>query len=435
MSKKSLFYCNTVDELLAMASMPMSAYPTIASSMRNVELPLDQDDYNWITGSQVHVFQTGETSQRFTRSNLSAPTFSPDDPIIVTGVCVFVYPEPYSTVIEGNTFTPFSSITDAIQTPASPINLRKDAGFLNGLFAAGVQPAGFSDACAAQLDFGGPTWRFIWAFLNAMRLEFKCPNSQLETLMNERLIDIGNSCSRVDFEGLSNAKTPHTFITRRYNQRVPGMTLPTNYATSDGADPPADLGYFVPINCEQLADESIVPNRMTASDAAYGQPNALPAVETWYRLPFPMPMDQNTKIQMYMERNVGDDAYHTRMIDEGVIRQCAGPIPGVNPNFPLLENGAPAIGSAAFTQIPAGMIRIGLGLKGFQVREGACHQFKRAFNDKSLLHQILNGNYAPFAGAADGCRPLGVSGPVDVGSKIIDNHFNSQDAGYVGEED
>lgn len=425
--KKPISYCNTIDELLAMTRMPLSAYPTIASAMREIQLPLNEDDYNWISGNKVQVFQLNDRPRSMSYSNLTPPTFSPDDPIIVTGVCVMLYPEPTSCLIEGNSFGPRNIITE---TPASPINLRGGA-FLNALFAGGQAPAGL-EACAAQLEHGGPTWRFVWAMMQAFRLQFNCPNSSYETLVNERLVDIGNACARVEFDGLSDAKTGHIYLTRKYNNR--SFDAPDSPNTSDGAGNVPNPGYFVPINSEQTADGEIVPNRMTAVEVAYGQPNGLPAIETWYRLPFPMPMDQNTKISMYMEPSAGDEVYQQRMIDEGVLRQCASPIPGIAGTFPLREGQAVNIGNASFTHIPHGMIRVGLGLKGFQVREGVCHQWKRAIADKSLIADLLNNgteHYTRMGGAAVGvCGPSG-----DLGSKVIDSFMAGQDAGPVGEDE
>ncbi|MFA5053211.1 MAG: hypothetical protein WC565_04095 [Parcubacteria group bacterium] len=433
MAYPKMFKCNTVDDMLAMSRLPLSVYPTLLSAVRNIELPIDAEDYSWLTGNEVQVFQVAESNTRkFSRSNLTAPTFTPDDPIIVTGVCVFCYTEPYSTVVEGNSFGPASAITE---TPASPINLRGGA-FINQLFQGGALPAGvdLTSISAAQLDHGGATWRFMWALMHAMRLEFKCPNSSLETIMNERLIDIGNACSRVEFNGLSDAKTPHTFITRRYNARAASdPTMPAAGTEAyDNPDAVAHLPYFVPVNCEQTADGEIVPNRMVATDAAYGQPNALPAVETWYRLPFPMPLDTNTKIQMYMEPGAGDEDYRTRMIDEAIIRAAEGPIPGVAGTFPLSENGDDNIGLANFTQIPTGMVRVGLGFKGFQVREGVCSQWKRVLSNKALMQELLNGTYSPMQGTFANCSAL--AGPTDQADKIIDEYMSAVgEAGPVGD--
>lgn len=460
MQQQPLLYCNTVDELIECAKLPMHAYPTVEFALRNIELPLSQTDYNWISSNEINLFgidslMRDNAANRIARGkNTTGPTFTVDTPTVVTGICVFAYGEPYSTVVEGNQFYPRSAMDNAATIPASPINLRQS------LAADGVTPCwqkllpggvagNFTGACPAQLDWGGSTWRFIWAFLNAFRLRFDCPNSAYDTIMNERLVDIGNCCSLIDFSGLSDAKTPHTFIARRLNAVMENITLPTSPATSDGSGTVAEPGYFVPINAEQNADGEITPNRMTAMDAAYGRPAALPAVETWYRLPFPMPLDTNTKIKLILDKAEGDEDYFTRMIDEGVMRSCAGPIPSATgSHFRIDETDHDADddgGYAGFTNIPGGMVRLGLGLKGFQVREGVCHQFKRALGDKALLAQMLTGGgYSPMVAdysgkysSAPGCG--GVAGPgVDVADKIIDARFGGGieevPAGYVGDE-
>ncbi len=445
MERQPLLYCNTVDELIECARLPLHAYPTVEFAVRNVELPLDSDDYDWITSNEINLFGVDSFSPRGMAGKISrgkntiGPTFTVDTPVIVTGICVFAYGEPYSTVVEGNQFGPRVDIAGLDNTPASPINLRSNQ--LANLFEGGAAPSQNTWACPAQLDWGGPTWRFIWAFLNAFRLRFDCPNSAYDSIINERLVDIGNCCSLIDFSGLSDAKTPHTFITRRLNTRLAGITMPSTIQTYDNSPAVTEPGYFVPINSEQNADGEITPNRMTAMDAAYGRPAALPAVESWYRLPFPMPLDTNTKIKLIMDKAEGDEDYEQRMLDEGLMRSCASPIPGVGPNFRLDETEHDADddgGYAGFTNIPGGMMRLGLGLKGFQVREGVCHQWKRTLADKSLMSQLLSSTgYAPAVANYAGIGTCGA--PEDHGDKIIDSYFGGGGieevpAGYVGDE-
>lgn len=447
MERTPYLFCNTVDELIECARLPLHAYPTVEFAVRNVELPLDSDDYDWITSNEINLFGVDSFSTSKPRvargKNTTGPTFTVDTPIVVTGLCVFAYGEPYSTVVEGNQFWPRSAMDGAATIPASPINLR--ASQWAKLCPGGVQ-GDFDGVCPAQLDWGGPTWRFIWAFLNAFRLRFDCPNSAYDTIINERLVDIGNCCSLIDFSGLSDAKTPHNFITRRMNNRLGGVTLPPSVQTVDGASAVTEPGYFVPINSEQNADGEITPNRMTAMDAAYGRPAALPAVETWYRLPFPMPLDTNTKIKLIMDKAEGDEDYEQRMLDEGLMRRCESPIPATTSgNFRIDEtdhDAENAGGYAGFTQIPGGMMRLGLGLKGFQVREGVCHQWKRTLNNKALMSQLLQSQYSPavadYAGKYAEAGTCGSPSEEDHGDKIIDNFFSGGieevPAGYVGDE-
>lgn len=431
MENQNFMYCSTVDELISCASLPLHAYPTIEFAVRNVELPLDNDDYNWLRGNEIDLFGVdsfgvASAAQRIARSkNTTGPTFTVDTPTIITGVCIFAYGEPVSTVVEGNSFFPASTISGLAYTPASPINLRQTAGALANLFEDGSLPQGVT-ACPAQLDWGGPTWRFIWAFLNAYRLRFDCPHSGYDTLINERLVDIGNCCSLIDFTGLSDARMPATFITRRTNERLNGITMPSQDGTYEGAGVVADPGQFVPINAEQNSDFQITPNRLVASEAAYGRPAALPAVESWYRLPFPMPLDANTKIKLVLDKAPGDEDYFQRMMDEGLMRACAGPIAGQSGRFRIDEPGQTADnagGDASFTNIPGGMMRLGLGLKGFQVREGVCHQYKRVVGNKALMTSLLQGQ-AQYGSAMEGYQAYGgmCGAPgVDNADKFIDS--------------
>jgi hypothetical protein len=456
MNRKPFMYCDTVDELIACSALPLHAYPTVEFAMRNVELPLNESDYNWITSNEINLFGVDSFSaqglnRRIARSkNTTGPTFTVDTPIVVTGVCVFAYGEPYSTVVEGNQFFPRSIFNSGgahnAYIPASPINLRSNQ--LANLFNGGSLPSGAS-ACPAQLDWGGPTWRFIWAFLNAFRLRFDCPHSAYDTLINERLVDIGNCCSLIDFSGLSDAKTPHNFITRRMNALLQDINMPDSPSTSDGASAVTEPGYFVPINCEQNADGETTPNRMVANDAAYGRPAALPSVETWYRLPFPMPLDTNTKIKLVMDKAEGDEDYEQRMLDEGLMRTCESPIPATaSGNFRLDEADQDPDddgGYGQFTQIPGGMMRLGLGLKGFQIREGVCHQWKRTLADKALMSQLLSGVWSGQS-AIDAAQAYsgacGAPAPgEDVADKMIDFALSGRggiehvpsDGGPVGE--
>lgn len=424
MSDPKKMFCNTVDELIQCARLPMHAYPTVEFALRNIELPLNRDDYEWLNSNEINMFGIDSfTNQRPSIArgrNTTGPTFTVDTPTIATGVCIFAYGEPYSTVVEGNQFGPTTALTEI---PASPINLRNQALALAALFNAGAVPAGLTMHCPAQLDWGGPTWRLIWAFLNSFRLQFNCPNSGYDIIMDERLVDIGNCCSLIDFSGLSDAKTPATFITRRMNARLAGLVnnLPTALNVSDGYVPIQDPGYFIPINCEQNSDFEITPNRAVADFAAYGRPAALPAIENWYRLPFPMPLDANTKLKLLFERSNGDEDYQVRLNDEGIIRNCVGPVPAIAGGlFPIHEDNKARDatgGDASFTQIPGGMLRLGVGIKGFQVREGVCHQWKRTLQDKSLLSQLMNQQYQVMAGTCGGPN-------ADAASEIIDQHFS-----------
>lgn len=411
----NILHCNTVDDLLAMARMPMSVYPTVASAVRNISLPLNKSDHDWITGNDVQVFQAIEKPRNMSFSNMSGPTFTPDDPIIVTGVSVMVYPEPMSFVVEGNAF----SSNDPLESgTSSPLNWTPGTDEETLEWGEGL-----TQVSMAHLEHGGPTWRFMVALMHAFQLQFNCPKTAFSQLIDEKLIDIGNACARMEFKGLSDAQIGVTKTVRAFNRRVAGFVPP------DGTDRP---GYFLPVNCEldrEASETTPVPYRTPPVSVAYGQPNGLPAFETWYRLPFPMPIDHNTKISMFLRKSAGDEVYQERMREEGLIVQHASPIPGIV----SAEEGL----NYLFTQIPHGMIRIGLGLKGFQVRENVCHSWQKALSrgGKSLAETLLSDGAASVMNGPAPCLPgLGTPGGGDNAAKIIDTVLANQNVGLVGDE-
>lgn len=415
--KMHLLSCNSVDELVRCAKMPLSAYPTTQAAMRNLEFPLDNIDYNELSANEINLFsatQPQATSQRVAySSNMSGPTFTVDNPFICTGVCVILQGEPVSTQIEGNQMGP-RAVLDALTTnPASPLNLRNVAALQAALFGNAAQlPDGFF-GCPSVLDWGGSTWRFIWAVLQAWRLVFECPNSGFENIIDERLADIGNCCPHTNWQGFGDSDHPLMYLTRRMNARLNSMTQPTELASpADGYSPVAESGYFFPVNSEQNEAGEITPYHYLKEKAAYGCPFQTSQYEMWIRLPIPMPLDPNTKIKLTLNRRAGDEDYWYRSLDEGILRRCVGPNPNsatVGCNFPINEAeqaAQDAGGIACQTIIPGGQVRFGLGLKGFQVREGTCHLWRRVLQDKEILMQLLHDNYMPMGGAGSCGSPI-----------------------------
>lgn len=422
---QNLLYCNTVDDMLALSRMPLSVYPTVASAVRNISLPLNKSDHDWITGNDVQVFQATEKPRNMSFSNMSGPTFTPDDPIIVTGVSVMVYPEPMSFVVEGNAFSSNGPLEPGTKSPLNWIPGVDDTGDNEVL---GWDPTKITQVSMAHLEHGGPTWRFMIALMHAFQLQFNCPQTAFSQLINEKLIDIGNACARMEFKGLSDAQIGVTKTVRAYNRKVRGFEPPTGEAQP---------GFFLPVNCEIDRDgesKETVAYRTPPVSVAYGQPNGLPAFETWYRLPFPMPIDHNTKISMFLRRSAGDEVYQERMRNEGLLLQHASPIAGSR----SVEAGL----NALFTQIPHGMIRIGLGLKGFQVRESVCHSWRKALHSgKTLADRLLTsgtateGALSVMNGPAHQKCITGLGAPgSDNAAKVIDAVLANQNVGPVGDE-
>lgn len=401
--------CNTVDELVRVARMPLSAFPTNQLALWNINFPLNNQDYQDLSGNEINLFganqnltNTVNNNRIAYSSNMSGPTITVDNPFIATGLCVVVQGEPMSVQIEGNQFGPKSYVA-GLGNPASPLNLRNQTALLQALLGTAEDlPADFF-ACPSILDWGGPTWRFMWALMQAWRLVFQCPNSGFENIIDERLADIGNCCAHTSFQGFSNSDHPLMYLVRRINELLRTQTLPSSLTSpADAFQAFTESGYFFPLNAEQNSDGEISPYHYQKDSVSYGAPYMTTQCEKWIRLPIPMPLDSNTKIKLTMQRRKGDEDYWYRSLDEAIMRRCAGPVPEIaSCNFPIHEtdqSADPDGGIACQTIIPAGQVRVILGLKGFQVREGTCHLWRRVLQDKELLMQLLQGEYTPNAG-------------------------------------
>jgi hypothetical protein len=408
--KQHILACNSIDELIRVARMPLSAYPTTQNAVWEIDFPLNKADYDALSGVEINLFgvdtdiQQTSTSKKISySSNMTGPTFTVDNPFICVGICVMIQGESVSTQIEGNNYGPKSYLESLSNNPASPLNLRHQTVLLQALMGTEEDlPSDFT-ACPAVLDWGGSTWRFIWALLQAWRIVFDCPHSGFEKIIDERLSDVGSCCSHTAFQGFGDSDHPLMYITRRINHRLASITLPDDLNSADEYASFTESGYFYPLNSEQNSDGEISPYHYQKDRAAYGCPFQFSQYETWLRLPIPMPLDSNTKIKLKMERRSNaDDSYWKRSLDEGTMRKCAGPVPNVaSCNFPIAETDQtpdPDGGISCQTIIPGGQVRIGLGLAGFQVREGTCHLWRRVLDNKELLMQLLQGEYTPMAG-------------------------------------
>jgi len=425
--------CRTLPDLESCLAAPLHAVPTVEYTVRNFELPLNNDDYNFLSQNEINFFATrasdrlGTQSQYSSSRNLTDMTLTFDTPFVLMGLCIYAYGEPYGTAVEGNTFGPQAGVT-AAGLPASPLTLRNQAALLAALFAGGVAPDNLV-ACPAVLDWGGPTWRAIWAFMHAFRLVMKCPSSNYELLLDESLVDIGNCCSQTDYNGFSISKAPHILLSRNINERidVSTFTSPPNLIPG-GAVAGQDPGWFVPVNAEQHADGEIVPYRLSVDFQSMGRPMSEGAVEQWYRLPCPIPMTPSTKVKITLNKAEGDEPYFDRLLQEMSMRRCEYPVNAdLGCNFPIDEDGQDRDvdgGIGCYTNIPGGHMRIGVGLKGFQVRGGVCDQLMTMIEGKSFSQiatqypgLVSPGGVVRSGAAQQVCFPVGALGDPKEGGR------------------
>lgn len=426
LKEEQLHVCKTLDEMFALVRLPLTAHSSKQVVMRTIDVPLSEDDYDLLSAPEINLYrpdnEKANTSGR--RVKMSYPkqmspfTITMDQPFIATGLCITLLGDPVSESIEGNTFGPQDQL---LSVPASPINVRHQTGALAALLGREVGDGDY--VCPAILDHGGPVWRFVYWLMQSWRVVWECPGSAYQTLLNERLSDVGTCIPLPKIEGFSNAEVAVQVITRLCNDRLhrlanntDGESFPTVATPVDAAAAivAANAPYFVPLNSEQNSDFEITPYRYIKDKQAYGSMVAMPGYENWIRLPIPMPLDVTTKIKLQLEmEDKADEEYRDLALSEIMMRQCVGPIPALDSAgcfFPIDEADKAADadgGIACHTIIPFGKMRIGLGIRGFEIRENVCALYRRMLKDKALLPQIMNHEYSP----SDGCQLGSVSGP------------------------
>lgn len=405
--------CANLSDLAGCLATPAHAVPTVEFTVYNMELPLSQEDYDFFSAAEINVFaQTAIANAanvrgapaRATSQNLTDMTLTFDVPFVLMGICVYAYAEPVDTVVEGNSFWGTrANIMAAANPPVSPVTAWHNAVAHAQLWNAAVPAGSTMDTMApASLNWGGPAWRLIWAFMHAYRLEMKCPTSGYEILMNEALADIGNCCGQVEWGGFGNSNMDYMKYVNRTNDRMAGMTWPILNAA--GANIAADPGVFYPHNGVQNFTAAVTYNtygqRQLSQPVAYGRPISLPTVEQWYRLPCPIPFPSipQPKLKITLRQAVGDETYFQRLITEGLVAHTR-PITGATSDHPMytLAAGGTSEGYADAISIPGGQLRIGLGLKGFEVRESVCEHLSDLLassgmqNTLSQLSGIVSG--------------------------------------------
>lgn len=377
--------CRHMSDLASCMQAPSHAVPTVEFTVRNFNLPFTADDVSWLRSAEINPFAadqrptTGRSAVSSSRS-LSPSTLSFDQPFVLMGLCVYAYADPMSFTLPLNAFGPRAAM--APLAPASPDQLYYSANFLKTIFGGAI-PAGvgIDTIHQAALEWGGPAWRAIWAFLHAFRLEMRAPNNNFEILMDEALADIGNCCAQTEWNGLGNADVDPAMYVRKMNDSLaadarpfdPGVLVPFNSAVTENAD-----AY------------TLTAQRQLPVPVAYGRPMAMPTVEQWYRLPCPIPFPAvpQPKIKITLKPGKGDEDYLDRLIEEGSI-QNVSPYGAVDSHFNLDVGGADPHGYSTSVKVPGGQLRIGIGLKGFEVRESVCERLFEIYENADNMQAAM----------------------------------------------
>jgi hypothetical protein len=170
-----------------------------------------------------------------------------------------------------------------------------------------------------------------------------------------------------------------------------------------------DLGYFFPFNQDTYVRETRTgcecisePERMMDAPSAYGSGQVSPYLCQWYRLPVPRVISHDDNLEILLKRDVSDNAFYHRMLQEMAYHDAMSPIPGVDGLYTpvrLRTGSAPFVDACTslidtkMCRIPGGMLRIGLALKGHLIDKSLCCQIKNSFNAMSVIEAKAAGFY------------------------------------------
>ena len=176
--------------------------------------------------------------------------------ILAQGIGVHVFCEPMSFSTIGNAFTaPDVSAQESFPSP--DVFTANDA--INGALGTAVPTA---DAPVPSVfEWGAPTWRAGWNFINAYQFQWK--TSQRELVLNELAADISYFGSFADAEASGTSELPVAEFVALLNANYRAkdsqtIFLPVNFRrvgsiTSGGALPGANIGVFHPTRDFDLA--------------------------------------------------------------------------------------------------------------------------------------------------------------------------------------
>lgn len=363
-------YC---DDLESCTVADYSCVPTMEFRIANLEFPLGKSEVGFLSTMPINFFSndplsTTTSSKKFATSNAIAQnSFEISGNFILLGLGIVVQTEGMGMAIEGNWAGPQAKVTSNFASPSVIRN--SDPGYKSQLGLADdveVHPA--------EVDFGIAVWRAAHDLIYGYNLKVYSPEDSSVVIIEEPVSEIGNCFGIADFDGFGSATHGVALIERLVNDRLSALVK-----SKDTYNPYSD-GRFRAINCEQAAAVSqgpfvpgeLVPTRYPASNAAFGRVRVNPSVQSWYRLPSPLPLVRGTMLRIELQSDPGHIDYVNSMLRTAMI-DLIEPWEGMGrSDVPTFENGIAGTQDGKKVYIPAGRIRLGIALKGFKVTENVC---------------------------------------------------------------
>jgi len=376
------------DDLDACLAAPLHCVPTVEYRLINFELPLGKSDVDLLGRLPLNIFvadPSTASNKKFASSNaVSQDSLKILGSFLLLGICVHAYGEGMGMNIEGAQAFPHDEVDGLF---ASPQVVRNGAIYTTQL---GL-PEGASIEMS-EVNFGNPVWNAIADFMRGYKLKLSCPENANAQLLEEPVSELGNCCALIDYQGFGRNNHGIARIQRQVNDRLDAIA-----AANDETEGAPDVGRFVATNAMQgpaLGPEEqgdLIPTRPGPEPVSFGRLRANPNIAYWYKLPCALPVTNGTLLKIEFTSDEGNLDYITSMIRTAVMQTGLEPFAGSGANYPTYENLIAGTARGTKTRIPAGRLRLGIGLKGFKVSPNVCNSLAQALaGSGKLTTEVLN---------------------------------------------
>lgn len=327
----------------------VSRHEDVIYELKQYKFPLTDAEFDAEFGETIPVFaqnQDPECPGRQISPLLLDGGFEIDDFFWLTGISLAAFGEPKSFAING--------------------------GLINGVAPAvipcfdGCPPDEGEPSTMAALYWGGPTWQFLYNFLNAYRFRWLIKRYEF---LNVSASTLGITHMGPEFIGAGSSQVP----AMPYIQQVNAAMAEKEIALA-----------FIPQNS---AGEDLDCVGVPTADVVYGAPRLGGAMNRPFCLTNPMLLAPGMHLKMAFEAADGDCCYRDAMRKNATI--------GTDP-FPYEAATSATCEAGAFT-IPGGCVTLGVILQGYVMNDDACWEAltrNQAFVAGSPMHNILKGNAA-----------------------------------------
>lgn len=331
-------------------AVSVSRHEDIIYELKQYKFPLTQAEFDSEFGNTIPIFaenQPTECPGRQISPLLLDGGFELDDFFWLTGISLAAFGEPKSFTINGGLMT-----RPAVATATPCFD--------------GCPPTEGEPLEQGSLYWGGPTWQFLYNFLNAYRFRWLIKRFEF---LNVSASALGITHMGPAFEGAGCSQVPAMPYIQAANAAMADKEIPL---------------IFLPQNSAGETPECV---GAPTADVVYGAPQLNGSLNRPFCLTNPMLLAPGMHLKMAFEAVEGDCCYR-----DGMQRNAVIPTSGL-PD-PILTAGT--CESSART-IPAGCVTLGVILQGYVMNDDACWEAltrNQAFIAGSPMHNILKGNAA-----------------------------------------